>query len=176
MHTTPSDELADQIAHGNARIAALSAELAQLTERLVAVRAERTALTLQVTHAQLVLDWRVRAGVALGDVFAELEAIDFALSTLIRAELTGNVLLITILLRDGQRVRVTVTDALPKRDLALLRAYAERGVECAGIVLDGDGYRLLLIGGDALLVEGCLLAGELLTVQFLGEGDDAATT
>jgi hypothetical protein len=175
MYTTPSDELAELIARGRRRFAELSAEMARLTERLAALRAERTTLILQVTHAELVLDWRARAGVGLGDVFADLDAIDFTLSTLISADVGGDVLLLTVQLRDDGRVRVTFAGAPPVHDLEFLRAYAERHVECSGIVLDGEGYRLLLIDGDALLVNGCLLTGELLAVQHVVEGDDAAT-
>ncbi|MEN9936069.1 MAG: hypothetical protein RLZZ387_2648 [Chloroflexota bacterium] len=175
MHTTSSDDLAELIARGRARIAELSAEMARLTERLAALRAERTQLTLEVTHAELVLDWRARAGVALGDVFADLDDVDFTLSTLTRVAISGDLLLLTVQLRDGGHVRVAFAGAPTDTDLEYLRAYAARRAECSGIVLDGDGYRLLLIDGDALLVEGCLLAGELLAVQFLREGDDAAT-
>lgn len=176
MHTTPSDDLAELIARGKGRIAELSAELAQLTEHLEALRAERTARILEVTHAELVVDWRARAGVTLGDVFADLDAIDFTLSALTSVAVSAGVLLLTVQLRDGRCLRVAFAGTPPSSELEYLRAYAERRVECAGIVLDGDGYRLLLIGGDALLVDGCLLAGELLAVQFLREGDDAATT
>ena len=176
MHTTPSDDLADLIARGKARIAELSAEMARLAERLAALRAERTARILEVTRAELVLDWRARAGVALGDVFGDLDAIDFTLSTLTGVAISGDLLLLTIQLRDGRHVRVAFAGVPTDTDLAFLRVYTERRVECSGIVLDGDGYRLLLLDGDALLVEGCLLAGELLAVQFLREGDDAATT
>jgi hypothetical protein len=176
MHTTPSDDLAELITRGKTQIAELSAELAQLTERLSTVRTERTALILTVTRAELVLDWRARAGVTLGDVFADLDAIDFTLSTLTDVVISGGVLMLTVQLHDGQHVRVTFAGMPTDTDLAFLRAYAERRVECSGIVLDGDGYRLLLIDGDALLVDGCLLAGELLAVQHEVEGDDAATT
>jgi hypothetical protein len=176
MHTTPSDDLAELLARGKGRIAELSAELAQLTDRLEALRAERTAHILEVTHAELVLDWRARAGVTLGDVFADLDAIDFTPSTLIGVTISGEVLLLTVQLRDGRHVRVTFAGTPPESELEYLRAYAERRVECAGIVLDGDGYRLLLIDGPALLVDGCLLAGELLAVQHLKEGGDAAST
>ncbi|MEN9935720.1 MAG: hypothetical protein RLZZ387_2299 [Chloroflexota bacterium] len=175
MHTTPSDDLAELIARDKARIAELSAELAQLTERPEALRAERTQLILQVTHAELVLDWRARAGVALGDVFADLDAIDLTLSTLTGVAISGEVLLLIVQLRDGRHVRVAFAGMPTDTDLESLRAYVQRRVECAGIVLDGDGYRLLLIDSDALLVEGCLLAGELLAVQHSKEDDDAAT-
>ena len=175
MHTTPSDDLAKLIAHGKARIAELSAEMARLTERLAALRSERTVRILEVTHAELVLDWRARAGVALGDVFADLDAIDFTLSTLTGVAISADMLLLTMQLRDGWDVRVAFAGTPPESELEYLRVYAECRVECAGIVLDGDGYRLLLIDGDALLVDGCLLAGELLAVQHVVEGDDAAT-
>jgi hypothetical protein len=175
MHTTPSDDLAELIAHGKGRIAQLSTEMARLAERLAALRAERTQLILQVTHAELVLDWRARAGVALGDVFADLDAIDFTLSTLTGVAISADVLLLTVQLRDGRHVRVAFAGVPNDTDLAFLRAYAERRVECSGIVLDGDGERLLLVDGDALLVDGCLLTGELLAVQHVVEGDDAAT-
>jgi hypothetical protein len=176
MHTTPSDNLAELIARGKARIAELRAEMARLAVRLEALQAERTELILEVTHAELVLDWRARAGVALGDVFADLDAIDFTLSTLTSVAISSGVLLLMVQLRDGRHVRVAFAGTPPESELEYVRAYAKRRVECTGIVLDGDGYRLLLIDGDALLVDGCLLAGELLAVQFLREGDDAATT
>lgn len=172
MHDIPSDDIARDAARRRARIAALGEHIARLTERLTALQAERTRLILDIARAEQVLAWRARAGVAFGDIVADLEALDVAQSALIGAERAGDTLLLTFRLAAGQAVRIAF--AASGADEHALQRYAERSVACEGIVPDGDGYRLLLVEGDALLSDGCLIPGDLLAVQRLSLGDAAA--